>query len=36
VARTAPPKDSAGAESSKKGSKAPAAAPVQDTASVKA
>jgi len=36
VARAAPPKDSAGAESSKKGSKAPAAAPVQDTASVKA
>ena len=35
VARTAPPKDSAGAESSKKGSKAPAAAPTQDTASVK-
>jgi len=36
VARTAPPKDSAGAESSKKGSKAPAAVPAQDTASVKA
>ena len=36
VARTAPPKDSAGAESSKKGSKAPAAAPAQDTAGVKA
>ena len=36
VARAAPPKDSAGAESSKKGSKAPAAAPAQDTASVKA
>ena len=36
VARAAPPKDNAGAESSKKGSKAPAAAPVQDTASVKA
>ena len=36
VARTAPPKDSVGAESSKKGSKTPAAAPAQDTASVKA
>ena len=36
VARTAPPKDSAGAESSKKGSKAPAAAPAQDKPSVKA
>jgi len=36
VARTAPPKDSAGAESSKKGSKAPAATPAQDTATVKA
>ena len=36
VARTAPPKDSVGAESSKKGSKAPVAAPAQDTASVKA
>ena len=36
VARTAPPKDSAGAESSKKGSKAPAATSGQDTASVKA
>ena len=36
VARTAPPKDSASAESSKKGSKAPAAAPAQDKPSVKA
>lgn len=36
VARAAPPKDSAGAESSKKGSKAPAATSGQDTASVKA
>ena len=36
VARTAPPKDSAGAESSKKGSKAPAATSAQDTAALKA
>ena len=36
VARSAPPKDSAGPESGKKGSKAPAATSAQDTAALKA